>query len=407
VSLESSRSVRLVSPGWPPSAFQNGIVTYTSRLVPAMRGLGCDARVLTWRLGEPDPPEWVRCVGRPGLAWRQMARAGRRLPGVRGMVPPDQIARLRHEVRAMTRRGECGLVEMEESFGHPRFLSGRAGVPVVVRLHGPWFVVGDVLGVSHDARFDRRVELERVGILAADGVTAPSQDILDRTRRHYGIDLPDAMVIPGQIDPVPGSLLWDVDAAEPGLIVFVGRFDRVKGGDVMLDAFASIASRCARARLIFIGPDRGVDVGGQRESFSSYTERVLPACARARVEYAGTVPYRELGAYRRRASVVVMASRYENFGNVVLEAVSLGCPFVGTRSGGTPEIVMDGRTGLLAEPGDAEGLAQRIAELLEDRERAARLGAEAALDAERRFHPDVIARQTLEYYARVIERSER
>jgi glycosyltransferase involved in cell wall biosynthesis len=83
--------------------------------------------------------------------------------------------------------------------------------------------------------------------------------------------------------------------------------------------------------------------------------------APANVTLLGAVPSHELGAFYEKARVFVLSSVwYEGFPTVLLEAMSHGLPVVCSRIGGLPEIVEDGKTGLLYEPGNADELADRI-----------------------------------------------
>jgi len=68
-----------------------------------------------------------------------------------------------------------------------------------------------------------------------------------------------------------------------------------------------------------------------------------------------------------------------------MEAMAMGRPLVATRTGGTPEIVLDGQTGLLFEPGDHTALAAKVCALLDDPDAAARLGAAGRLRVEQQF----------------------
>ena len=84
--------------------------------------------------------------------------------------------------------------------------------------------------------------------------------------------------------------------------------------------------------------------------------------------------------------VVLMCSRREAFGRVTVESMKLGKPVIGTRSGGTPEIVQEGETGFLYTPGDAQELAAKIGHLYANRAVRDSMGAKARLCARERFN---------------------
>jgi D-inositol-3-phosphate glycosyltransferase len=95
-----------------------------------------------------------------------------------------------------------------------------------------------------------------------------------------------------------------------------------------------------------------------------------------------------------------MPSLYESFGMVALEAMACGVPVIGSRVGGLAVTVQDEVTGLLVPEGDAAALAAAIVELLPDRERRRRLGAEA-VERSKRFGWPCIARAVVELYGEV------
>ena len=75
------------------------------------------------------------------------------------------------------------------------------------------------------------------------------------------------------------------------------------------------------------------------------------------------------------SDIVVSASSYESFGRSLVEAQAVGRPVVATAVGGTPEIIRDGRSGILVPYGDAEAMATAVLRLLEDKQLARRMGA--------------------------------
>ena len=91
-------------------------------------------------------------------------------------------------------------------------------------------------------------------------------------------------------------------------------------------------------------------------------------------------------------------SRWEGFGIVLLEAMLAGLPIVATRVSAVPEIVVDPDTGVLREPGDANGIGVAVAELLADPNRARELGAAGLARARTEFSVDRMVAGTLDVY---------
>lgn len=103
--------------------------------------------------------------------------------------------------------------------------------------------------------------------------------------------------------------------------------------------------------------------------------------------------------------VSVVCSRYETFSFVALETIALGCPLIAARVGGIPEII-DGHTnGLLHRACDPDDLAAQIVALLNDPQRAAQLGRQAAIDSSQRFSHELVAERALNCYGKAVERT--
>jgi glycosyltransferase involved in cell wall biosynthesis len=104
------------------------------------------------------------------------------------------------------------------------------------------------------------------------------------------------------------------------------------------------------------------------------------------------------------ADLFVLPSRSEGSANVLLEAMMAGVPIVATRAGGNPEIVLDEKTGLLADVADPAGLADAVARLLEEPALAPRLVAASLARATREFSLDRYRQRLAAYYAEVLGR---
>ena len=142
------------------------------------------------------------------------------------------------------------------------------------------------------------------------------------------------------------------------LLLFVGRFDPMKGIETMLTSLTHLPSEPAVA-LALIGGD----------GTASPEHRRIVTLARAlgiadRVRFLGAVPHRTMPRHYREADAVVVASRYESFGLVILESMASGTPVASTPVGIAPELIQPGVNGFLAPAGDPLRLAEAISRTL-------------------------------------------
>jgi glycosyltransferase involved in cell wall biosynthesis len=148
------------------------------------------------------------------------------------------------------------ILEIEESFGTGNLVTKKTNVPVVTRLHGPWFLIGPILQAHNAWDFKLRVFNEGEAIRNSQGLTSPSLDVLNKVRQYYGLELSHAQVIPNPVPEVGYDMKWQYSISQKPFILFVGRFDSVKGGDLVLEAFRQIALQNSDLELLFVGPDR-------------------------------------------------------------------------------------------------------------------------------------------------------
>jgi len=153
-------------------------------------------------------------------------------------------------------------------------------------------------------------------------------------------------------------------------ILFVGRLDRQKGVDVLYEALRRLGDRAA---AIVVGAPVVAEEAGAS---------VVPSNARA----IGWTTRDQINDLYRSAQVLVVPSRWEGFGLVALEAMRCGCAVVASRVGGLSEVVDNGVTGLLFEPGDAAGLAALLSTT--SASKLAALGAAGRQRFERLFRID-------------------
>jgi phosphatidylinositol alpha-1,6-mannosyltransferase len=156
-------------------------------------------------------------------------------------------------------------------------------------------------------------------------------------------------------------------------VLFVGRLVRRKGADDLIDAFRSISESFPDARLEIVGD------GPERKRL----ERLVADFGLGgRIEFFGSLKGHALYDRYQLCDVVAMPSKrlrddVEGFGTVFLEAGIFGKPSVGTFSGGIPESIVDGETGILVREGDATQLGTALKSLLSDPELRLRMGRKA------------------------------
>jgi starch synthase len=119
------------------------------------------------------------------------------------------------------------------------------------------------------------------------------------------------------------------------------------------------------------------------------------------------LPVPEVVELYSHAAVFACPSIYEPFGLINLEAMACGTPVVASRVGGIPEVVVDGETGWLVEPGDPAALARALRNALADPDRARRMGEAGRRRVEAQFSWDRIATRTLDVYRDAIEHQRR
>jgi glycosyltransferase involved in cell wall biosynthesis len=153
------------------------------------------------------------------------------------------------------------------------------------------------------------------------------------------------------------------------IILFLGRLHPIKGIDILLKAFSRIMKEANDIILIIAGPDDGY--------LSTCQEMVRQLKIEKKVVFTGALfGTKKIEAYVD-ADVFACPSRYEIFGNVVLESYACSKPVVASRVGGLKEIVFHGKTGLLVKPEDEVDLSSALRLILKDDKTRSSMGSQA------------------------------
>lgn len=200
---------------------------------------------------------------------------------------------------------------------------------------------------------------------------------------------------PSNIAFIPNSLQENhktvVSRAENKEILFVGRMVKAKGVHVLIKALTRVKKICDKEFVVNLIGD------GEDKAYFESQARSLGM----NVNFLGNVSDTVLEKHYDEAYTVVVPSLFaELFPMVVLEAMSHGKPVIASNIGGIPDLVMNGQTGLLFEPNDADGLAENIKSLLIDEELTIEMGRKA-LEMSQKFSDTNHLEKLLDLYSEV------
>jgi 2-deoxystreptamine N-acetyl-D-glucosaminyltransferase/2-deoxystreptamine glucosyltransferase len=262
----------------------------------------------------------------------------------------------------------------------------RHGLPLVVTVH---------CSVRHTlSAVDVRTALLKLIGGAVEGVLLPKADaviaLTERAASAVGaVDDVRVHVIPPGADasrfagPLPDPL---TGVGRPR-IVFVGRLARAKGIDVLISAARRL--RC-KAEVVIVGD------GPERARL----EREAASHSNGRIHFTGFVPHELVPAVLTHADVLVLPSRYEELGSVLIDALQARLPVVASAVGGIPSVVVDGENGLTVRPGDADELSMALDRVIGDGSLKARLADGAAARAPL-YSWDSVAERVMTVYEEV------
>ncbi len=217
----------------------------------------------------------------------------------------------------------------------------------------------------------------------------------------------DVTVIPNGIpldkfcpDPPSPQLRSELGlTADDRVLLVVSRLTPWKGHMTLLEAVARLVDSWPRLKLVVVGEVAFWEADYEQQLKQRAAELGL-------IDHVIWTGLRsDVPELLRLCDIFVLPSVGEPFGRVIIEAMATGRPVVATESGGVPEVVVDGQTGLLVPPEDAQSLAGAIRTLLADGQRAQQMGVNGLARARQLFSADRVAQQVQELYQRILSKS--
>ena len=359
--------IGLVSAGYPPRPMA-GIARFISELAPALAALGHDVRVFTRATGHPtvewEDGVWVHRIGdqHRGLVPGSFDHVDdfatgvvREIERIQPWLPLDCVYGGAWDVETI------GVVRATE-------------IPTTIMLatpareateHGGW-LADPAIAPGLRALFDLERELF-AGAHHVHGISQAVVHTIDQLYREPFTEVPVTVAPIGVRDRHVHELR---DAQASPTVLFVGRLEQRKGIDIFLQAVATAAPLHPSAHFQVAGAD---PAGIAEQWRLDHAGDELAD----RVEFLGEVDDEQLHHLYASAHIVVLPSRYESFGLVVVEAMMHGAAVLSTDIGGIAEVTRDGIDAVLVPPADAPALAAAMSALLDDPARRAALGDEA------------------------------
>lgn len=372
-----------------------GMNVYVRSLASALAAAGVPCDVFT-RAERPDDPEILELE--PGVRVIHLEAGPRR--SVAKEALPGLVDEFTEAMAAFMEREAFGYDVLHAHYwlsavvAHT--LKHRFDLPLVTTFH-TLAMVKQAAGLGAESA--ERVEAELSVIRCCDLVTAATIDEESELVARYGADPARLAIVTPGVDHrrfAPGSRALaksELGVAGHPVLLFAGRIQPLKGGDLAIDALAGLGRD--DAVLLFVGEPSGTE--GVAEA-ARLRARAAALGVEHRVRFVGSVSHDDLPTYYRAADVCIVPSRTESFGLVALEAASCGTPVVAAAVGGLATIVDDGRTGLLVAERSGSQYAAAVRSILDDPALAERMAA-AAIARSQRYSWSITAARLRRLYS--------
>jgi glycosyltransferase involved in cell wall biosynthesis len=363
-----------------------GIGTSIKNLAIGLLAEGCTVRVLVYGQNEDGIfddngilIQQIKNVKFKGLSWYLTRK------------------KLELIINQLYRDKEIDLVEAPDWTGITSFIQPKK-CPIIIKLHGSdtYFCHLDHRPVKWKNKFHERRALQK-----ADGLLSVSQFTADLTNEIFGFKK-EFTIIPNSIDVA----LFNANANSneninnKNIILYFGSLIRKKGLLELPFIFNEVFQKNPAARLILVGKDVSDILTGNTSTWLMM-QQLFTTEALQNVSYLGSVPYQEIKSHIKEAEVCVFPTFAEALPVSWIEAMALQKSIVASNIGWATEVIEDGAEGFLSHPKDHKKYAERILELLENRELQERFGMAARKKVVDQFSINIVAKQSISFYKKI------
>lgn len=355
--MKNKLKICFIAPGFYPDKRGGGINTYVYSVAKALIKNGHMVVVLS--TSKSSNKKWYDLDGIPVYTIKEIPINKYNLL----FANLINLIRVRRAIKYLINIKKISIVEAPEIGAFSLFLYN---LPIykVVRLHTS---TKELFMWRNKPIIDPRLKLicclEFLSVKFADKVSALNNFSRKNALELYRFEENKIKILPNLVKPKNENASGE---NKKNKILYVGRIEKRKGADILAKAVPIVLKKFPELIFEFIGPD--TFEGPNNTSMTEYCKSLIPEHFHKNITFCGLLSNEEVNRKMSEAIIMVLPSFYEAFGIVLLEGMLNEAAIIATNVGGIPEIVENGETGILIDPGDFEELANAIIKLIENNE---------------------------------------
>lgn len=369
----------------PKIGTSGGLGTSIHHLAHALVALGHPVHVLVYR--QQKDKQWEE----NGMVFHQIKNIQ-----FKGLSRYLTCKKIEKYINQLYHQQQIDIVEAPDWTGITSFIQPKK-CPIVIRLNGSdtYFCHLENRKVKWINQFHEKKALQQAkGHISVSAFTAKT------TNQVFGCFIPFE-IIPNGIE-VHQFSESSKESVKEGSILYLGTLIRKKGVLEIPEIFNRVVAKYPKATLHLVGADAS-DIATNSSSTWQLMQELFDVQAKKQVTYHGKVPYSQVKQFLEQANLVIFPSYAEALPLAWLEAMAMQKAIVASDIGWAKEVITDGKEGFLVHPTKHQEFAERILQLIDNKDLASHLGINAKQKIAQNFSNFQVAKLTIDYYAKILQ----
>lgn len=372
---------------YPKSGFPHGGVgTFVATLGKALVEKGITVSIIGLNYSDVEETETVN-----GIHVYRLQR--KKVKGLQWYLNSRLIS---DKIKAVHKENPIDFVETPEL--GLAFLSKIKGIKYIIRMHGGhhYFAKAENRPVEWWKAFQEKRSFKK-----ADHIIAVSRFVGETTRTLLALGEKPIEVI---FNPIDTNKFFDASNEKtiPYTILFAGSIVEKKGIRQLVESLEYLVDEFPDVHLQIAG--RGGNLPGTKIPYTPELEKSITSKIKPHITFLGVVPNNEMPRVIANAHICCYPSHMEAMPVAWLEVLAMGKIFIGSTAGPGSEAVIDGVTGVLANPHSPEDIAKKIKRVFEHQEASKMMGQNARADVSKRFSIEIIVNQNIDFFKSLISK---